>query len=111
MINDNTLTTDDEIIPSFADFNISNNLTGERISINDILNKPVIVRGFVIRDSKYNGEPYVTIRVEYNKKFLIFTTSSKAIIERVGCIPEDCTKFRCTFQQRESSKGKYYIIE
>lgn len=108
---DDTLTADDEIIPAFADFNPDITLRGEKISITDILNKPVIVRGFIIRDSKYTGEPYVTIRVEYNKKFLIFSTSSKPIIEKVGCIPEECTKFRCTFQQRESSKGKYYIIE
>ena len=62
----------------FSDFADSRQLEGDKISIDKILNKEVIVKNFTIKESKYNiGDNfYMTMQIEIERiNHIVFTSS------------------------------------
>jgi len=68
----------------FSDFaNASSQLEGAKIEIDNVLNKEIIITGFIIDDSKFKktgNDKYERIQFKYNNKkddsFVIFTGST-----------------------------------
>lgn len=71
----------------FSDFSKESILNGDKIKIDDILNKEIKIIGYSIKNSKYsknkNGE-YLTLQIESdNKKHIIFT-GSDVLIDQIN---------------------------
>ena len=81
---------------SFAEFNIKLNnksFEGEKIKINKVLNKEIIVFDFNISDSKVYKEKgtgkCLKLQIEYNNEKRIIFTSSCGLIEMIEQVPKD----------------------
>jgi len=62
----------------FSDFADNRQLEGDKISIDKVLNKEVIVKNYNIKESKYNiGDKfYMTLQIEIEEvNYVIFTSS------------------------------------
>jgi len=67
---------DDEALP----------LKGDKVKIEDVIDKEILVTGFKLMDSKYNknGHPKcLTLQIELNKEEHIVFTGSNVLIDQV----------------------------
>lgn len=65
----------------FSDFATGDaSLTGDKIKLDDILEKEIVIKGYKIADSKYNDGQVLTLQFELeNKEYIVFTGSSVLI--------------------------------
>lgn len=65
----------------FSDFATGNtSLTGNKIKLDDILEKEIVIKGYKIADSKYNEGQVLTLQFNLeDKEYIIFTGSSVLI--------------------------------
>ena len=75
----------------FSDFAKDTVLDGEKMRIDDVVNKPITVTNYAIKNSKYPKNKtgrYLTLQIECNegKKYVIFTGSDVLIdqMEKYG---------------------------
>lgn len=66
---------------SFSDFAIDDSvMTGDKIKLDNILSKEIIVEGFKVADSKFNDRELLTLQFKLeNKEYIVFTGSSVLI--------------------------------
>lgn len=91
---------------NFKDLNIKSNIkvfVGEKISINTILNKEIIIHKFKIKDSKYKGE-YLNIQIEMDGKKKVVFTGSSVLIDMIKQIKESDFPIKTTI----ISSNNYY---
>lgn len=83
---------------TFKEFNIkieNRGLEGEKIKVKKILNKEIVVMGFLVKDSKYNGKClHLQLEVENNKHVLF--TGSKILLEGIEKVPKEGFPFKTT---------------
>lgn len=92
-------------IKNFKDFGIvsqSKNFTGEKISIDQILNQPITVYDFVIKDSKYkdkgNGK-CLYIQITYEDRKRVLFTGSANLMETINKVNKDDFPFLTTIRK------------
>lgn len=75
----------------FSDFAKDSILDGDKMRIDDVINKPIIVTNFAIKNSKYPKNKtgrYLTMQIECSdtKKYVVFTGSDVLIdqMEKYG---------------------------
>ena len=81
-------------------------LDGEKIKIDDLLNKEVIVKDFKIAKSKYEGKgDYMTLQVEENGETRVSFTGSSVLINQ-------CKKYQdeMPFQTVIKKVERYYTF-
>ncbi|QHC84947.1 hypothetical protein AS589_09280 [Empedobacter brevis] len=83
---------------NFKNFKIKPSLTnfvGDKIKINKILNKEIIIQKFKIEDSKAKqGTKCLTLQIEYKEENHIIFTGSKILQEMIIQVPEDGFPFK-----------------
>lgn len=88
---------------SFSQFGITvkpQNLTGEKVKISKILNKPITVVRYEIKKSKFDGNClYLQIRMG-DKDHVIFT-SSKYLSQMISMVPADKFPFQATIVEED----------
>jgi hypothetical protein len=71
----------------FSDFSEGPNiLDGDKIRIDDVLNRELVVTGFSVRDSKYSKNKsgnYLTLQVEIEGERRVLFTGSDVLIEQM----------------------------
>ena len=83
---------------SFKDLGIKPNVNafiGEKIKIERILNKEIIVHDFEIKPSKFDGE-VLTLQIQVSEEKLIVFTGSKVLIDIVKRVPKSDFPFKTT---------------
>lgn len=83
---------------SFKDFNIttqSKPFTGEKISLERVLNKEIIVQDYKVEDSKYEGQR-LTLQVEVERQQRVIFTGSTVLQELIEKVPKDKFPFTTT---------------
>jgi len=64
----------------FSDFSKEEILDGDKIKIDDVLNKEINIIGCSIKSSKLKDGKYLTLQIEFNgEKYVIFTGSGVLI--------------------------------
>lgn len=90
----------------FSELNIDNNMSnffvGDKISIEDVLNKKIEVYKYSIEKSKYHDE-YLKLQIKYNNKDRIIFTSSKILINTIRKINEDSFPFETKVDKKYNS--------
>lgn len=93
---------------SFSELNISIQIemfVGDKISINEVLNKEIIVCKHKVGDSKFKNT-LLTIQIKFNNEDRIIFTGSKSlevVLEKVG---KDNFPFKTTIKK---SNNTYYF--
>lgn len=89
------------LMKNFKDLNIeasSASLTGEKIKIDRVLNKPIVVHGYQLKDSKFekgNGK-CLHIQIEMNGEKRVVFTGSGVLMETIQKVPVDSFPFSAT---------------
>lgn len=90
---------------NFSDFSDEIVLDGDKIKINDILDKPLIILAYRINNSKFDDKECLTIQFELNEnKYVLFTGSvvlKNQIVKYKDKIP---------FKAKISKINKYYTF-
>ena len=84
---------------SFKDFDIkaeSSGLVGERIKISKILNKPIVVSSFQIKDSTQNDGKCLYLQIELDGEQRVVFTGSKGLQGMIQKVPADSFPFQTT---------------
>jgi len=91
----------------FSEFKIDNKLkfNGDKISINDILNKKISIHRYSISESKYNGN-YLTIQIEIDNKDMVIFTGSNNLIQVIKQVKNENFPFETIIKK----KYKQYIF-
>jgi hypothetical protein len=63
----------------FSDFADEKPFKGDKICINDVLNKQIIIKDFRITPSKFNNGECVSMQIEYNGRDRVIFTGSVAL--------------------------------
>ena len=58
-------------------------LMGDKLKLDDILSKEIIVKGYKIGDSKYNNGKLLTLQFELDDKEYIIFTGSSVLLKQV----------------------------
>lgn len=77
--------------PRFGDFaDETTQFEGDKIKIDDLLNKELLILGFKIRDSKQKPDTvYATIQLKLNDEEHIMFTASQVIIDQLNKYKEN----------------------
>ena len=85
---------------NFKNFKIKPNLTnfvGDKIKIDRIINREIIVQKFKIEDSKAKqGTKFLTLQIELNGTNNVIFTGSKILQEMILQVPENGFPFKTT---------------
>lgn len=90
----------------FKDLAIKPNVnvfTGEKIKIERILNKEIIVSAFEVSPSKYDGD-YLSMQIEVGSEKRVVFTGSKILIDLIKRVPKDSFPFSATIVK----ENEYY---
>ena len=92
----------------FSDFSKENILDGDKMGIDDILNKEILILGYVIKNSRYsdnsNGK-YLTLQIEKESKKHVIFTGSEVLIGQI-----EKYKDEIPFQATIRKINKYYSL-
>lgn len=84
----------------FKDFNIkskNDNFSGEKIKINKILDKEIIVENYKINASKIRiGTEYLSIKIKFSEEDRVLFSGSKNLIEMIKQVNEKDFPFLTT---------------
>lgn len=67
---------------NFSDFSNENILDGDKIRIDDVLNKKVQIIGYSIKSSKLKDGKYLTLQIEIDDKKHVLFTGSNVLIDQ-----------------------------
>lgn len=68
----------------FSDFATGDTaITGDKIKLENILGKEIVVKGYKISDSKYNNGQLLTLQFDLEEKEYIIFTGSSVLMEQV----------------------------
>lgn len=85
---------------SFKDFGIkpsTTNLVGDKIDVDKILNRPIVVTDFRVEDSKYKpGTKCLWLQFELGNEKKVLFVGAKFLIEMIDQIPKSEFPFACT---------------
>ena len=84
---------------------------GERIGIDEILDKPIIIRDIETRPSSFGKGDYAILQVEIEGELHVVLTGSEVLVRQIK-EKADKLPFRCRIieQQSTRSKYKYYTL-
>lgn len=92
---------------NFKDSNIKpviTNFTGEKIKINNLLNKEIIIVDFRIAPSNFEGKgDRLDLQIEYRDELRVVFTGGKYLIQTIEKVPKD--KF--PFKTKICKNGEY----
>lgn len=85
----------------FKDFNIKSKLqcfVGDKIKMNKVINREIVVHDFRIEDSKYGntGDKCLHLQIEFNETKHVLFTGSKSLIEMIEQVPKSNFPFKTT---------------
>jgi ribosomal protein L31 len=84
----------------FSQFGIKPNpqgLIGDKIKMNKVLNREIIVHAFKIEDSKFgNGKKCLYMQIEINDTKHVVFTGSKSLMEMIQRVPQTEFPFKTT---------------
>lgn len=93
---------------NFKDFNIKPSLSyfiGDKISIERILNTPVLITNFKVEPSKKKpGTEYLTLQIEKNGSKHVVFVGSTILIDMINRVPQD----RFPFTTIIVKEGKHF---
>lgn len=85
---------------AFKNFNIALSqkaFEGDKIKIDRILNKEIVVTAFKVEDSKFeNKGKCLTLQIEYDNSKRVVFTGSGILILQIEQVPKDKFPFRAT---------------
>ncbi len=68
----------------FSDFAENTNLEGNKIPVEVILGKTIIVRNYRLTSSKFKSEDtYLTLQIEMNGELMVIFTGSRVLIDHI----------------------------
>lgn len=67
----------------FSEFTKENILDGNKIKIDDVLNKEIIITDFSIKSSKHNSGEYLTLQIEIDNERHVIFTGSEVLIKQI----------------------------
>lgn len=71
-------------IHKFSDFADEHPLSGDKIRLEDVLNKPLIVKAYQIAESKkQEGKDYLTLQVELDGEERVIFTGGTVLIKQI----------------------------
>ena len=84
---------------------------GERATIDDMLDKTIIIRDMATRPSSFSEGDYVILQVEEGGNPYVIITGSAVLVRQIG-EKSDKLPFRCKIVEQQSmrSKYKYYTL-
>ena len=89
----------------FSDFSKEKILDGDKIKLDDVLNKEIIIIGYSIKSSKLKEGKYLTLQIEFaDKKHVIFT-GSEVLIKQIEKYQSEIP-----FQTTIRKINKYYSL-
>lgn len=91
--------------PSFSDFATDESLIGEKIQIEKILNKKVLITKYRTSKSKFKESNYTTIQFKYEDKLYVIFTGSDVLIRQL-----EKYKDKLPFNATIIKIGKYYTL-
>lgn len=83
----------------FKDLGIKTNVNafiGEKIKVERILNKPIIVHAYDLKPSKFEGQQLLTIQIQVGDEKRIIFTGSKVLQEVIQQVPKTEFPFTTT---------------
>lgn len=94
---------------NFGDLNIRPSrkmFVGDKIKINRVMNREIVVNGFEVRPSKYpdKGKDALVLQIEFEGESRIVFTGSKILIDQVTQVADTDFPFRTTIVQN----GEHY---
>lgn len=96
---------------SFKDFGIKileQSLTGDKIKMNRVLNREIIVHGYKLGNSKFEGKgALLTLQIELNNTKHIIFTSSTVLADAVKQIPDNGFPFKTTIIQDSNERYEF----
>lgn len=104
---------------SFSELGITSTLDGEKKTLNDILNKKIVITGHSVKPSKYNkkgSEDYVTIQFYFeedvNKTPYVVFTGSTILREQLDLAFEKLKeRNEDSFSTEVTKVGSYYSFK
>lgn len=84
---------------SFKELGIKNNVNafiGEKIKIERILNKEIIVHNFEIKPSKFEGQKLLTMQIQIGEEKRVIFTGSKVLIDLIVLVSKSDFPFKTT---------------
>ncbi len=91
--------------PSFSDFAIDESLIGDKIQIEKVLNKKILITKYRINKSKFKESNYMTIQFRLDDKLHIIFTGSEVIIKQL-----EKYKDKLPFNTTIVKIGKYFSL-
>ena len=84
---------------------------GERIGVDEILDKSIIIRDMATRPSSFSDGDYAILQIEIDGELHVVLTGSAVLVQQIK-EKADKMPFRCKVieQQSARSKYKYYTI-
>lgn len=83
---------------SFKEFNIVTAIkgfVGDKIKIERILNREIVVMEYKIEESKFNGK-YLSLQIKIKDEMHVVFTGSNALMDQVQQVPKDSFPFTAT---------------
>lgn len=83
----------------FKDFNIEVEVkafVGDKIKISKVLNRPIVVFGFKVENSKYNTGKCLCMQIELNGTKHIIFTGSTILLDSIQKVPTEGFPFETT---------------
>lgn len=68
----------------FSDFATDDTaITGDKLKLEDILGKEIVVKGYKVTDSKYNNGKLLTLQFDLEEKEYIIFTGSSVLMKQI----------------------------
>ena len=87
---------------NFSDLNIKaevNNFVGDKIAVDKIINKAIIVHDFKIQPSKhFSGTDMLMLQIEKSNEKRVVFSGSKYLIDQISRVPKDKFPFTATIR-------------
>ena len=79
---------------------------GERIGMDDILDKNIIIRDMVTRPSSFSEGDYIILQIEKDGEPCVVLTGSAVLTRQIKEM-SDKLPFRCKIIEQQSTRSKY----
>eukprot|EP01037_Dinobryon_pediforme_P011467 gene11467-11560_t len=87
----------------------SKNLTGDKITIEEILDKPIKVFDYRVAESKYSRNNYLMIEIEFEGQKRVIISGSNVLLEDIEKIPKDGFPFCAALVAPDCGTGKSHM--
>ena len=90
----------------FSEFNlppVERAFTGDKIKIGRVLNKPITVHGFKIKDSKYNEGKRLDLQISVAGTKHVLFTGSQVMLEQIQKVPASEFPFEATIVEQDEA--------